>query len=259
MIFNGLANLSKATGDTRYLESAKKAADFCIQYQTEEGLIAAQISGESLMPVDTTKTWSTQTGAFHAKLAIGLLNIYDQTQDSTYKKSAELLCEYALGFQQADGQFYTYGTLKSTNLHPHAYAAEGLYVAGQYLNNDRYTRAASLATEWAMTNVKNGLVPRHKHGSIFNYNERVDILSQVYRLAILFPGVTEIESRQLLANHILKYQYFGENKEQHGGFIFGKLSDGSVAEHINCWVTQFALQALLLADGKKLNNIFHLV
>ncbi len=257
MIANGLANLYRNNKDEKYLIAARKAADWLISFQDKNGSIAAQVGQVDGLIKDNNRTWSTQAGPYHAKLAIGFLNIYDLTLEEKYKQAAEKLCNYALTKQKEDGQFLTYGDLNGTNLHPHAYSAEGLYVAGIFLKNKLYLNAAKRAIEWALLYTKNGIVPRHKHEEVFNYNERVDILSQISRLAILLDISDKKISEILLV--IKKHQYFGPNKSQVGGFLFGTMSDGLEAKHVNSWVSMFALQALILEDKKKLGSLFILI
>lgn len=254
MVFNGLANLFRHTKQEKYLISAKKAADWVLDYQKKDGSIAAIVDEDSSKVKDNEETWSSQPGSYHAKLAIGYLNLHDLTKEKKYLGAVRKLCDYALFFQQPDGQFFTYGKIKGTNFHPHAYTAEGLFVAGTYLDEVKYKKAAQEATQWAISCSKEGIIPRHKHNNVFNYNERVDVLAQIYRLAILL-GMKSDSDEEIL-NRILEYQYFGKNKSQRGGFLFGKLSSGEKVPHINCWVSMFVLQALKLQQDQLLEPFY---
>jgi uncharacterized protein YyaL (SSP411 family) len=255
MVLNGLANLYRTTKEQRYLLSVKKVAEWIIKYQSEDGSVSAMVSREDGTVKDNLSTWSSQSGAYHAKLAIGLLNLYDLEHDRKYLKTVQKLCDYSLTFQQSNGQFLTYGELMGTNMHSHVYAAEGLFVAGAYLDELKYSQAAKKAIEWAISLVKNGTVPRHKHDGKLNYNERIDATAQVLRLSKLFR--LDVDNREM-ENNILKYQYFGKNKSQWGGFMFGKLSSKKLVEHINCWVSFFAFQALNI-DNTDDFNYFYLI
>ncbi|MFH2231943.1 MAG: formyltransferase family protein [Patescibacteria group bacterium] len=257
VILNGLVNYFRVTSDPNYLSSAKRSADWLISTMTGDGSVPAMISHKDNSRVDFPDTWSTQSGPYHAKLAIGLLNLFDVTKEIKYQNAARAFCDYALSKMTQDGQFYTYESFKSTNFHPHAYTCEGLYVAGKYLNEPRYFDAAKKGTEWAVSLIKNGIVPRHIFDGNPNYNERVDVMAQIYRLALLFD--IKSESMLLLHNNLLSNQYFGEVQEQRGGFIFGKSSDGKPLEHINSWVTMFALQAMMLSKSANGFNEFHLI
>jgi hypothetical protein len=168
-----------------------------------------------------------------------------------YKKVAIGLCEYALTRQQRDGQFLTYGEQSGTNLHPHSYSAEGLFVAGRYLDNRTFLESAKKAASWSIENTKDGIAPRLKHDDIFNYNERVDTLAQVYRLCRIF-SLNDKRIDEVL-HKIISYQSNAANAREYGGFKFGKSSSGEDLPHVNAWVTMFAIQAILLSKrGEKL-------
>lgn len=258
MVFNGLANLYSVTKEEKYLLSARKAADWVINTQKPDDSIPAKISKMDASVMDTEETWSTLSGAYHAKLAIGLLNIFDLTKIEMYKDSAIALCDFALTKQNENGQFLTYGKVEGTNLHPHIYASEGLYVAGKYLDNQNYLDSSKRSVEWVLSLYKDGLIPRHKHGDDLNYNARIDIVAQALRMASLF-GLSS-EKRNGLKDSIVKYQYVGDNQNQQGGISFGVQSDGSLARHLNSWVTMFAIQALIINDELEIKpSVFYLI
>lgn len=256
MVLNGLLCLYDSTKEERYLESARKAADWLIRFQNPDGSLAAHVTAEGEV-TDTPTTWSTQPGSYHAKIAIGLLHFFRASGDERYRTAAVNLCEYALTRQQPDGQFYTYGEEQGTNFHPHFYSAEGLWVVGTIIQEKRYLDAAHRATMWAHTHTKDGIVPRHKHAE-FNYNERVDVLAQGYRMFALH-GLADSTEAKTLRGVLLSRQYNKDNQSQHGGFTFGVTSDGHQLPHINCWVTMFALQALLLGESGMLPEPLFLI
>lgn len=248
MVLNGLVCLYRHVPDERFLQAAIRAADWILHIQQPDGSLAAMVDVISGQIKDHPGTWSTQSGPYHAKLAIGLLHLFEVTKKPAYLQATRALCDYSLTRQTPEGQFLTYGDLNGTNLHPHAYACEGLYVAGAYLHEPRYTEASRRGTVWALSLGREGLVPRHKHEDTLNYHERVDILAQISRLATLHE-LAHPSSQELLAR-LPTYQSHAEPLSQHGGFIFGKSSAGDVLPHINAWVTMFALQALKVAEKK---------
>lgn len=256
MVLNGLVCLYRETKDARYLESAQRAADWLVSFQYNVGSLPATVDEKGKVK-DHAGTWSTQSGPYHTKIAMGFLNLYDIVRDERYKAAAVKLCEYALIRQTPEGQFLTYGELWGTNLHPHLYTAEGLFAAAEYLNEPKYKEAAERSVRWALDASKDGIVPRHKQNENFNYNERVDVLAQAYRMARLL----EIEHPALepLLGRIAGYQSFADDTRQYGGFVFGKSSTGDALPHVNTWVTMFAIQALMLAPGWKKFNYFYLV
>lgn len=258
MVINGLTVLYRDTKHEPYLESAKLAADWIVCLQREDGSIPANIDQETGKIRDTGSTWSTQSGSYHVKFAMGLLNVHELTGDSRYEVAARKLCEYALTKQKPDGQFITYGDLDGTNLHPHSYSAEGLYVAGKYLHEPRYLEAARKASIWSLSLQNDGVIPRHKHDERLNYNERVDIIAQTSRLAHLFD--LNVSDRDLVLARLKEYQVLDtDDAKQIGGFRFGKSSTGESLPHVNAWVTMFALQALIFDVSEKEFSPFTLV
>lgn len=256
MVLNGLLNLYRATKEKKYLDAAKRAGDWLASLVRSTGSLPATVGDEGDVK-DHAGTWSTQSGPYHTKNVIGLLNLYDITKDEAYKKAAVSLSEYALTRQTPEGQFLTYGELWGTNLHPHLYTAEGLYVAGEYLEDKRYTEAARRAATWALDNMKDGIVPRHKQNESLNYNERADVLAQAYRMGrLVSPDHPQLNA---LLEKLTEYQSLGDDSRQYGGFLFGKSSAGDALPHVNAWVTMFMLQALMLAPGGRKFKLFHLV
>lgn len=244
MVLDGLVCLYRETQDARYLEDAKKAADWLVSIQQPDGSVSAMVDDATGDIKDHDGTWSTQAGPYHAKNVIGLLNLFDVTQETRYRDSATKLCDYALTRQKPDGQFLTYGELDGTNLHPHLYSCEGLYVAGLTLNEPRYTEASRRGTEWALNQSREGVIARHKHNDTLNFNERVDILAQTLRMAVLH-GLQD-KRVDAVAAKLPQYLNQDESLATKGGFIFGKSSAGESLPHVNAWVTMFALQALRL-------------
>lgn len=254
MVCNGLANLYRGTNEEKYLFGARRAGDWLVAQQREDGSLPAQVNINDSSVKDASDTWSTQSGSYHGKAAIGLLNLFDIIKNEKYLNSAKALLEYALGYQRENGQFLTYGKLMGTHLHPHTYTAEGLYVAGIYLNDKIYLEASKRAVEWSIGVVKDALAPRFVHNDEYNYNERVDVLAQVLRLAILFN--LDSAKGKLMLEKIISYQYSGKVAGQNGGFLFGKSSIGEKINHVNSWVTMFALQAMMIFRERELNPFY---
>ena len=66
------------------------------------------------------------------------------------------------------------------------YTAEGYWACGKFLKNKKYLQTSKKITEWILEQtLSNGLAPRLKLNKKFIYHERIDILSQVLRLAVL--------------------------------------------------------------------------
>lgn len=243
MVLNGMTALFELTKDKKHLEHCKKLADFMISKQKSDGSFYAIYDAKNNKLVDDGEKWSTQSGALHNKLSIGLLNLYKITKDEKYKQSAIKICDYSLKFFQKDGRVVNFSKTGDSLFHPHCYAIEGLYVAGNYLKNKDYLELAKKATQYLFNNQKeNGGIPQmFKDGKLIEF-ERTDILSQALRAGVLL----NIEKNKLerLKSRLLEFQNL--NKEQKGGFKYGFDDERNKYEHINSWCTMFALQSLIL-------------
>ncbi len=49
---------------------------------------------------------------------------------------------------------------------------------------------------------------------------------------------------QRLAEALLSRTSYCQDVRGYGGFLFGRLSDGTVVPHVNSWITAFAVQSL---------------
>lgn len=252
MVLNGITSLYEATKDEKYLKFSKKLADFIISKQKEDGSFYAVYDVKNKKLVDNGKKWSTQSGAFHNKISIGLTNLYKITEDKEYKKSAMKICDYSLKFFKDNGRVVTFSKTGNSLFHPHCYAAEGLYVAGKYLKNKKYLEYSKRATQYLFSTQKsNGGIPQFfKNDKLIEF-ERSDILGQSLRLGVL--NSINNEKLDKLARKLLKFQNL--DKKQNGGFRYGYDDQGNRYEHINSWCTMFALQALILYNQYSENNI----
>ncbi len=264
VIVSGLVDLYRASGEARYLAAAVTASDWLLRVMAKPGGAFAPVylpdTGEK---PETDKEWSLCSGAYHTKVAIGLINLYAATGIERYRQAAVAACDFALGFQQADGRFVTFPGDGGTNSHPHAYAAEGLWVVGSLLGRDDYMQASARATGWLLSvQAPDGMIPRHWHAGQLLYHERVDVLGQTLRLAVLHAAqgrltdTPELRHRlNLIVAHILNNQIASPDPRVDGGISFGRLSNGTPMPHINVWVSSFAIQGLSLYDDLRRGQV----
>lgn len=257
VIVNGLVHLHRATGEHRYLTAARRAADWLLRdMRRADGSFAPVYDRRTGTRPTSDAEWSLCPGAYHTKVAIGLLNLARSTDDGALRAAAAGVCDHALGFQQPDGRFVTFPAEGGTNCHPHAYAAEGLWVAGRELGRDDYLHASARATAWLLAQQRaDGMIPRHWHGGTPLYQERVDVLCQTLRLAAIHLAEGRLDDtparRQALdrlVGLVLDSQQSSDDPRVDGGLSFGRLSDGSRVPHVNVWVSAFAVQALTMHE-----------
>lgn len=247
MVLYGMINLYKVTKEKIFLDSAIKMADFLLdKMQRKDGSFSAIYNVSTQKTHESFDKWSNQSGSFHSKIGLGLVDMFEATRNRKYIASAGRVCEYALTRQEKNGRFITNEADRTTNLHPHCYSIEGLLYTGSYLKEKKFIDSAKNAVIWIFDNLSSGRIDElyNPKTNSFNNFQRLDALSQSLRLGVIF----EMDRKKLeeLKNFILSHQYLKEGS-QTGGFFYSKS-----AEHINCWCTMFALQALAVYDNNKL-------
>ncbi len=214
--------------------------------QNKNGSLSAIYDPSSDHIIDFLDKWSTHSGGSHANVSLGLVDLFEITQNDKYRDAAIKLCEYALSTQEELGRFITDKPSNTTHVHPHCYAAEGLLYAGASFKITEFVESAERATAWAFENVSSEGINELYNPFLGRFNDiqRCDILAQVLRLGILFSLNHKINTLQFI---LLKYQYRSEEAKQQGGFLYSKSG-----QYINSWCTMFAIQALALTKHKDL-------
>ncbi len=247
MVLNGFVNLFNETKKKEYLNYAEKIASFL-----DEKMFANEMHAvynlKSKRFLDNPGKWSWQPGSYHAKAAIGLLDIAAITENGDFAGKAGQLCENAVELQHKSGRFITSKSDNSTHLHPHCYSAEGLLYAGIKLKEEKFVAAAEKATEWALLNqASNGGVNAF-FGGKWNSSQRSDVIAQVLRLAAALKSIGRLQSIAdekigALCKRLLSFQNMKAG-EQQGGFFYGQELDGGNKNCLNSWCTMFAAQAM---------------
>ncbi|OGR88253.1 MAG: hypothetical protein A3J74_01485 [Elusimicrobia bacterium RIFCSPHIGHO2_02_FULL_57_9] len=253
MVLFGLTNLFAATRDVRYRRGALKVGSFLTdQVQKKDGWFHA-----CLVPVwrgweERLDKWSAQSGPFHAKLAMGLIQLSRVTGEARFARAGAKACERSLKAQRPNGRFVCYRADGSTHMHPHMYAAEGLLWAGLELGRAAFVRSAARAAAWALSvQEPDGGMPCRagERPGQFNRNQRSDILAQVLRLATVCQALGALPraaagAMDRLERRLLSFQ--NVVGPQAGGFRYGAEMNGESRNHVNFWCSAFALQALAM-------------
>jgi uncharacterized protein YyaL (SSP411 family) len=259
MVLYGLINLYKIFRDEKYLELSERIAGFLLRkMKRPDGLFYAVYNARTNQKIDDNWKWSTQSGSYLAKLALGFSDLFEATKAREYKDTVIELGEAAMKFQDPSGRFITSRTDGSTHLHPHMYSGEGLYYAGTRFGRKDFIESAVKAVRWALDNqAVDGGVPKKYVGNKFINYYRSDALAQVIRLGALLRGSgylaeSDMEKLEKAKKCLLSFQLLND-EYQKGGFYYGYTLDGKKTDHINSWCTMFALQALLSLErvGKK--------
>lgn len=124
----------QATGEERYANAAKKAADWLVQNQDEDGAWRKNLS---LLTTSTVQT-------YNVRAAWGLLLAGQALDEPKWIKAARSNCDWALGQQQKTGWFAHCGFYvnEAPLLHTIGYVLEGLLGIGESLGDEKYINAA---------------------------------------------------------------------------------------------------------------------
>lgn len=260
MVLFGLCDLYQATGRPGYLSAARRVGDFlALRARRKDGSFYACYNPSTGRWIDKTDKWSTQSGSYHAKCAMGLLRLARLTGERRYRDAAVGVCEWSLAQQRPNGRFVSWRAEQATHMHPHLYSAEGLLFAGLELQRPDFVTAAARAVGWSLAEQEKdgGLPCAIGERGLRNPHQRSDTLAQCLRLGALLrgrglaPASWERPLARLEAK-LLGYQRRGGPHA--GGFAYGEEMNGERREHLNFWGTSFALQALRMRadaiDGK---------
>lgn len=273
MCLKALVNLYRQTHKRTYLAFSKKIADWLThEMQKEDGSLYARNLLDEERFQDNDAQWSAQSGSFHAKNAIGLLNLGFLTADQAYIESADKLCRWAQKMQQNDGRFVTNTKDGSTFLQPHCYSIEGILCAGVFLRKRKYIDSAVKGVKWIMNRqLPNGGFPAYysQLTGKFSTNESADMSAQVIRLMLILSELKELKTdtsnTEKAVKRLFDFQYVNtEDPRAYGGFLAGPAwFENDYTHHVNSWITMFALQAAHMYVQKSQNqlkfNLFNLI
>ncbi len=273
MCLKALVNLYRQTRRKTYLKSSVKIGDWLThEMQKEDGsLFARHLLDEKRFQDDDYK-WSAQSGSFHAKNIIGLLDLGFLTDNTAYIESADKLCQWALKMQKKDGRFITNTKDESTFLQPHCYSIEGILCAGVSLKKRKYMDSAVKGVEWIMNHqMTNGGFPAYYNESTrgFSTNESADMSAQVIRLMLIFSELRELKvdlnKVEEGVRRLFDFQYVNDEEPYaYGGFLAGPAwFENDYKPHVNSWVTMFVLQTVHMYIQESQNrlefNLFDLI
>jgi hypothetical protein len=200
IILIGLLNLYKVTTDSKILIVSENIAKAIIE-RFFDGTKLLPLLDKSFKPITNNKKhkWSTIPGAYHSKISLGFLKLYELLGEKKYLEVSNKLCDFALTLQKNNGRFITNYDSNVTYLHPHLYSCEGLIYAGIKQSNDRYYNAGLKGISWAvrqMNPINDGL-PR---STIEKKTIQSDCVAQLLRLLIV------------LRSDLIKKSYFTESR-----------------------------------------------
>jgi hypothetical protein len=182
-------------------------------------------------PHSRRRAWSTHGSAHLAKIVQALLLV-----DSGPSDTAATLVERVGRLQRDDGAFKT-GPEPEVMLHPHLYAAEGMWIWGTATGDEEALTRAQAALSWTWRQqLPTGGLPRA--ASSQSAIEQSDATAQALRLAVAL-GLRSSAADRAAARLAQLATPDGEGR----AIVY----QPGASRHANTWATLFAAQALTSA------------
>lgn len=142
----GIMDLYHILPEQKYLDSAKRAGEWLLSMQREDGSFKAKY--KAVEGNVNTGNFFGDGSVIHVKNAMALLKLAAYAGDPKFEQGARRVCDYALNLQASDGMFWSMPTKNFVFTHAHCYACEGFISAGAYTGEEKYTKAALKGVEW---------------------------------------------------------------------------------------------------------------
>jgi hypothetical protein len=230
IVATGLLVLGRRISSDRYLEAGLGIVSRLRSELLGGGISALTRAG----PRSKRNSWSTAGTAHLAKLAQCFLLADEQAIPDVRAAPARLI-EAVKRIQGDNGRIPTHPE-QAVMLHPHLYAAEGLWIWGTAVGDVEAVERARAALAWTWNHqLEGGGLPGSETGG----GEQSDVTAQAVRLSLALDERGPATERALTRLTRLA-------RETRGGLALVYRPDRG-KEHLNTWATLFAAQALALA------------
>jgi hypothetical protein len=249
MVLAGFCYLYKETKNIKYLKIAEKIANYIIDNFIQEKTINPILNLDKNKYIIDNSKWSFQQGSFLNKVAIGLYELSQITDNKKYEKIGIDICESSFTFLKDKNYFITNKKQNCVEMHPLCYSLEGIFFIGKNCKIQKYIDLTYSILDWAETVFKKDFTINETYdlqANKFLDIDRSDIYGQLLRLLKITNKDNTIEKN--LEDKILSMISISENKNEKGGVYYNKSK-----QHVNSWSTMFNLQALILNN----ENIFN--
>lgn len=251
------------TQDARYLDAAKRAGNYLLAVQQNDG---GWVKGNSEFANPTSTTYNSRVGW-------SLLLLGQCAGDPRYVEGGERNIRFSLSQQNANGWFRNNCLTDSAAplLHTISYAIEGIWGAGELLNRTEYLQSAKMSAERLLGALReDGSVPgrlnHHWQGTV-----AWSCLTGNAQLAGIWLRLFMKEGdRRFLdgARRLLRFLKASQNCVSENGGLRGGIKGSSPFDgdygrfEVLNWATKFYVDALLLdeqaegaADGLKMKEV----
>ena len=230
MIASGLLSFGRRTQTPRYVDAGEQLVEF-LAAEVCSGTISPLAKGS---PASGRANWSTHGVVHLTKLVQAFLLARRQ-------EPAAALVETTMGMQFSDGRMPTDPNDRGTMLHPHLYAAEGLWMWGTAQGDEDALERSRAAVDWAWSHqLEAGCLPRSATAGQADGIEQCDLTAQAVRLSLLL-GQRPAGLDRAIARLV-------EVAQEVKGKLALPYQPGSPDLHLNTWASMFGAQALSLAS-----------
>lgn len=216
IISHGFTSLYKKMSKKKFIDNAKRSAEFVIGMQIDNGtMFPVYDTNINAKYVNKNGGWGINFSYIQVKNIEGLLDIYELTNDSRYRDSALKLKNY--GKMHCDLTF----------THPGAYCLEGLLAIGE--------------KDFVYNKLIDEIVPRIQSNGFLPYSKELSYayVSGSIQMGILLYKVGLKEH----AYHILEWARKVQSHHNSGGLFQYANVDGSlnhdIHTEINTWGTKY--------------------
>lgn len=246
-IIHGLVRAYEEDGSLDYLEAARRAGDFLLEVQDEDG------GWSRFTPLNHVNTYNTRT-------AWALLRLHEATHDQRYQAAAVQNLTRVITQQMHDGWFCNAAFRPDEDplTHTIVYTIEGLLESGKLLSDHQFIEAASLASTAMLERQKQDGYLRARYGQGWQPTVNWSCLTGNAQMAMVWLQLFEITGDNsyvqaaIQANRFIKQTQCRNSRLDgvRGGIsgsypIYGEYEP---YRHLN-WAAKFFVDSLLLEES----------
>jgi hypothetical protein len=251
-IIFGLVRSFEETGETKYLQAARRAGDWLAEIQDPDG------SWQRFTSLGIVHT-------YNVRVAWALARLYQASGDERYHLAARRNLDWALTQQQPDGWFDQAGFRRGEHplTHTIAYTIDGFLESGLLLSEQKYVQAARQAADALLEKQLQDGYLSGRYGPGWLIDGPWSCLTGDAQMAGIWLRLFEIkgEERYLLAakkaiRYVKRCQALGSRLPGVAGGVAGSFpifGDYEPYRHLN-WAAKFFADSLLLEE-RLLNNL----
>ncbi len=201
-IIFGLCALYQHTKADKYLDAARRAADWLVKIQNDDGSW-------------THHTYNSLPHAYHSRVAWSLLELNRISHSHHYVEAATKNLDWVTRQMQTNGWFNHFSFFQEDQsvLHTIAYTLRGLLESGLILDEMKYVLAAKQAADQLLTTADRGIL-----SGFYNRNwepvDRAHCLTGLAQMGIVWLGLFEYTADGRYADSATKIIHYLKSRQK---------------------------------------------